>query len=160
MKNKLIPWKKRDLQLEPQWDEHPFDMLHREVNALFNNFFQSPELLSKPFGSASGFEVSETDEKIRVKAELPGLEEKDIQISVQENVLTIRGEHREEKKENKRKVHVSKMHYGSYSRTFPLPAEVDASNAKARLKHGVLTLDLPKTEQAKARSKRIPVSVD
>ena len=139
MKNKLIPWKKRDLQREPQWDEHPFDMLHREVNDLFDNFFRGSRTLAKPFGSTSGFEISETDDGIRV---------------------TIRGEHREEKKEKKRKVHVSELRYGSYCRSFPLPAEVDASKAKARFKRGVLTLDLPKTEQAKARRRRIPVSAD
>lgn len=160
MKNKLIPWKKRDLQHEPQWDKHPFDMLHREVNELFDNFFRGSGQLADSFGSASGFELSETDDEIRVKAELPGLDEKDIQISVQENVLSITGEHREEKNNKKRKVHVSEMRYGRYSRTVPLPAEVDVAKAKAKFKRGVLTLDLPKTEPAKAMRRRIPVNAE
>lgn len=162
MKNKLILWKKRDRQRdrqrEPQWDAHPVSMLHREVNELFDNFFKRPGQLTTPFGSTTGFELSETDDEIRVKADFPGLDEKDIQISLEGSMLTIRGEHREEKEEKMRKYHVSKMSYGSCCRSVPLPAEVDATKAKAKFKRGVLTLDLPKTEQAKTERKRIPVS--
>lgn len=158
MINKLVPWKKSGLQREDGWNDHPLDRLHREVNVLFDSFFQRPGYFVDRVGASSGLEVSETDDEIRVKAELPGLDEKDIGVSIQENVLTIRGEHREEMREKKRKYHLSEMHYGSCSRTIPLPAEVDAGRAAARFKRGVLTLTLPKTEQAKAARRRIPVT--
>lgn len=156
MKNKLIPWKKGEVRHEPQWEDQPFRMLHQEVNGLFENLLRGPGRLERR-PAKTGLEVSETDDEIRVKAELPGMDEKDIQVSVQENALIIRGEHREETEEKKRRYHVSEMHYGSFSRTIPLPAEVDAAKAQARFKRGVLTLTLPKTEQAKAASRQIPV---
>lgn len=156
MKNKLVPWKKREVRHEPQWDDHPFHMLHQEINDRFEHLLHGPGRLQRRPGNP-GLEVSETDAEIRVKAELPGMDEKDIQVSVQENMLTIRGEHREEKEEKKRRYHVSEMHYGSYSRTIPLPSEVDAGKARARFKRGVLTLTLPKTEEAKTATRQIPV---
>lgn len=76
------------------------------------------------------------------------------------NKLIARHRNNEQKETKKRNYHVSEMSYGGYRRTIPLPAEVDAGKAKARFKRGVLTLNMPKTERAKAARKRIPVSVD
>ena len=84
----------------------------------------------------------------------------DIHVAIEEDVLTIRGERKEQKETKKRNFHVSEMSYGGYSRAISLPAEVDAAQAKAKFKRGVLTLDLPKTERAKAARKRIPVRSD
>jgi HSP20 family protein len=160
MKDKLIPWRKGALERDDSRDENPLDMLHREVNRLFETYFHGGSRLGRRMELSAGFELSEADDEIQVKVELPGMDEKDIQVTLDEDMLTIRGERKEQKETKKRNVHVSEMSYGGYSRTVPLPAEVDAGKARARFKRGVLTLNLPKTEPARARRKQIPVSAD
>ena len=152
MKDKLVPWKK--------YDEHPFELLHREIDDLFDTYYRGFGKHPRKFGYSSGFEVSETDDEIRIKAELPGMGEKDIEVSIDENNLTIRGKHEERREEKKRNYHVSEMSHGSFFRSFPLSAAVDREKATGKFKHGVLTLTLPKTEQAKAERKRIPISTE
>jgi HSP20 family protein len=153
----MIPWQEHSLRQDAQWNEHPFDTLLREVNELFDAYRGSPRNRLRRAASA-GWELSETADEIRVKAELPGVDKKGLQVTVEENVLTIHGEYKKEKETKKRNYHVSEMNYGGYHRTVPLPAEVDAAKARARFKHGVLTLDLPKTERGKSTGKRIPAS--
>lgn len=160
MKNKLVPWKKREAALGFRRNEHPFDLLHREIDELFESYFRGFGNLDRRFTEPAGFEVSETDEEIRVKAELPGMDEKDIDISIDENVLTIRAERKDEREEKKRNYQVSEMSYGSFQRSLPLNMAVDRDRAKAKFKRGVLTLTLPKTEHAKAERKQIPVSTE
>jgi len=158
MKDKLIPWKTRDA-LPDRWrGEDPFDLLHREINELFDGYYRGFGNLGRRMAGSAGFELSETDEEIRVKAELPGMDEKDIAVELEEDMLVIRGERKEEKETNKRSYHVSEIHYGGFHRAIPLPAKVDREKAKAKFKRGVLTLTLPKTGEAKADRKRIPVS--
>ncbi|VGO16476.1 Spore protein SP21 [Pontiella desulfatans] len=152
MKDKLVPWKKRD--------EHPFDLLHREINDLFDVYYHGFGGRARRFAGDTGYEVSETDDEIRVKAELPGMEEKDIEVTIDEEVLTIRGERQEQHEEKKRNYRVSEMSHGSFFRSFPLRVAIDRNKVKAKFKRGVLTLTLPKTEQAKTASKRIPISTD
>jgi HSP20 family protein len=158
MKNNLVPWKKHGMTLRRGHNEHPFDLLHREINDLFETYYQWGGRNGRPAPGSDGFELSETDDEIRVKAELPGMNEKDIEISIDENTLTIRGERKEQNEEKKRNYHVSEMSYGSFHRSFQLPVEVDGGKASAKFKRGVLTLTLPKTEKAKANRKHIPVS--
>lgn len=160
MKDKLIPWRKREESLGMERAEHPFDMLHREINDLFDGYYRGFGGLGRRFATAPGFEVSETDDEIRIKAELPGMDENDIEVSLDENVLTIHAERKDEHEEKKRSYQVSEMSYGRFQRSVPLQAAVDREKAKAKFKRGVLTLTLPKTDQAKAERKSIPISVD
>ncbi len=160
MKDKLVPWKKRSALPERWRTEDPFEVLHREINELFDGYYRGFGGLGRRMAGSAGFELSETDEAIRVKAELPGMDEKDITVEVEENMLVIRGERREEKETEKRSYHVSEMRYGGYHRTIPLPARVDREKAQASFRRGVLTLTLPKTEEAKIERKRIPVSME
>jgi HSP20 family protein len=160
MKNKLVPWKKRDESLSWGRGDHPFDRLYREIDDLLEGYYRGFGNRGLRRAGETGFEVSETDDEICVKAELPGMDEKDIDVSLDENVLTIRAERKDERKEKKRDYQISEMSYGSYQRSFPLLAEVDRDKATARFRRGVLTLTLPKTEQAKADRKRIPISTD
>jgi len=102
MKDKLVPWKKRDVSLRREHEEHPFDLLHREINDLFDTYYHGFGNHGLRFAGSAGFEVSETDDEIRVKAELPGMDEKDIDVSLDENVLTIRAERKDEREEKKR----------------------------------------------------------
>jgi len=160
MKDKLVSLKKRGMSLRREHGEHSFDLLLREINDLFDTYYCGfGKHRLRPAGPV-GFEVSETDDEIRVKAELPGMDEKDIEISLDENVLTIRAERKDEHEEKKRKYQVSEMSYGSIQRSFPLDAPVDRDKVKAKLKRGVLMLTLPKTEQAKSERKKIPISTE
>lgn len=158
MKAQLIPWRKRSMRQHPQWDEDPFDMLHREVNDLFDIYFHGGGRPGSRTVGSAGFELSETDDEIRVKAELPGLDEKDIRVSLEEDTLTICGEHREQRESKKRNYHVSEMARGTFSRSIQLPAQIDCEKAEAKFRHGVLTLTLPKAECSEVLHKRIPVS--
>lgn len=157
LKNKLIPWRRQGALSRVEHTEHSLDWLHREINELFDAF---------PLGfgrsgwwdrSSSGFEVSETDDEVRIRAELPGMDKKDIHITLDENVLTLRGERHEQHEEKKRSYQVSSMSHGSFYRSIPLPVEVDRDKVKAKFKRGILTLTLPKAEGGGAERRRIPV---
>ena len=103
-------------------------------------------------------DISETDEEFRVTAELPGLEEKDFEVSLEGDVLTIKGEKKvahEEKREGYTHVETSS---GSFQRAFRLPLEVDPDAVKAEFKNGVLTVTLPKPEEAVERPHTIPIT--
>jgi HSP20 family protein len=160
MKNSLIPWKKQEPEAGLEWNKNPFELLHREIDDLFSSAFEIWPVNRRRATRDYGFELSETDDEIRVKAELPGIDEKDIQVLLEEDMLTIRGERHEQHEEKKRNVHISEMSHGSFHRSFPLRTAIDRDKVNARFKRGVLTLTLPKTAQAKAESRRIPISTD
>lgn len=161
MRNRMLSRRRpSDLMMRMERDENPFDVLHREIDELFDSYYRGIGRHGRWNELESGFEVSETDEEICVKAEMPGIEEKDIEITLDENVLTIHGERHEEREEKRRNYQFSEMHHGSFHRSFPLRVAVDRSQASAQFKRGVLTLTLPKTERAKAERKRIPISTD
>jgi len=159
MKDKLMPWRKHEALPDDRWNKDPFDVLHREINELFEGFYRGFGEHRRTAGAA-GFELSETDDEIRIKAELPGMDEEDITVEIEEDMLVIRGERKREKETKKRNYHVSEMSYGVYRRTVPLPADVDREKARAGFKRGVLTLTLPKTGQSRAGRKRIRVSAE
>jgi len=102
-------------------------------------------------------DVVETADAVDVTAELPGLEDKDVELSVRENVLTISGEKRaeHEQKDEKRNIFYAERSFGRFERSLTLPAYVDAEKATATFKNGVLTIHLPKVEQHKSRTIRI-----
>jgi HSP20 family protein len=101
-------------------------------------------------------EVVETDKDIRIAAELPGMDEKDVEVSVSDDVLTIRGEKRAEIDDKER--HFSERYYGRFERRIPLPFEVEDDRAEASFENGVLTVTLPKSPEAEAKTKRIAIS--
>ncbi|RMH60126.1 MAG: Hsp20/alpha crystallin family protein [Zetaproteobacteria bacterium] len=97
-------------------------------------------------------DIRETDDELRVLAELPGIEKKDVHVEVREGVLTISGERRYEKDVKEENVHRSERAYGRFSRSFVLPAQVDADKVEARMRNGVLEVRLPKVESAKPKA--------
>jgi len=99
--------------------------------------------------------VTETDKEIEITAELPGLEEKDVQINVADNVLTIRGEKKAEKEEKDKNYRLIERSYGSFERSLELPAGVNADAIKASIAKGVLKVTVPKP--APAQSKKVEV---
>src|ERR1041384_362722 len=102
-------------------------------------------------------DVKETDKEIRVTAELPGMEQKDIEVTFIDGGLTIKGEKREEQEEEKGDWYHSERRWGAFERMIPLPADIDLNKAKAWFKKGVLKVTLPKSEQARSNRKTIPV---
>ncbi|ACL59720.1 Hsp20/alpha crystallin family protein [Methylobacterium nodulans] len=143
----------------------PFLSLHREMNRLFDDVFRDVGLPASG-GQATGgghfinahMNVSETDKEIRITAELPGVTDKDIDVSLDDDVLTIRGEKRFEQSKGgeKENFHFVERSYGTFQRSLRLPFPVDAEQVKASFENGVLMITLPKTAQQE-RSRRIQV---
>jgi HSP20 family protein len=102
-------------------------------------------------------DVTETDTELCITAELPGMEEKDVEIELSGSQLTVRGEKKEEREETKKDYHVSERRYGSFRRTLQVPDTIDAEKISAEMKNGVLTVVLPKTEEAKSKARKISV---
>lgn len=115
----------------------------------FDRFFGDFTLPSLMFEDAEwtpAFDVSETDNELIIKAEVPGMDKKDINITVSDGMLTIKGEKKHEKKEENEHYHRVETHYGAFSRTLRLPTEVEADKVDATYKDGVLNVTLPKSE--------------
>jgi len=151
------------MQTRQEW-ELPFASLQREMNRLFDNFFGglSPfPRASLERGSAESFipriDVSETDKEIKVSAELPGMDENDIDVSLTKDTLTIRGEKKEEKEDKGKNYYRMECSYGSFSRNIPLPAEVSTDKVEATFKKGILYVTLPKTVSAIEKTKKVPI---
>jgi len=102
-------------------------------------------------------DVTETDKAFEIAAELPGMEEKNIEVSVSDGVLTIKGEKQEDKEEKKKDYYLSERTYGSFQRSFEVPKGVDLDKIEASFKKGVLTVTLPKTAEAQKAEKKIAV---
>ena len=136
----LIRWRKgEDLGLT---------QMRREMDRFFDRFSES-----WPFRGVSetgrwmpSMDVSETDKELVVRAELPGMDPKEIDISLSGKVLTIKGERKNEREEKKENFHMLERSSGSFSRTLQLPVEVKADKVKADYKDGILSISMPKTE--------------
>jgi HSP20 family protein len=128
--------------------------LHREIDRLFSEFAQG----LGPNGSQSiipNIDISETNEAIEVSAEMPGLERKDVEISVDDDTLTIRGEKKVEEGQNDKNVQHSERSYGVFLRVLQLPPGIDPSSIQATMSKGVLKVTIPKP--AKSEPKKIEV---
>ncbi|MBX3028278.1 Hsp20/alpha crystallin family protein [bacterium] len=130
----------------------PFAALRREMNELFEGFFPS----SGDNGGVGEFmpriDVKETDGEVRVSAELPGIDEKEVEISVDGDLLTIKGEKKEEKEEKGEEYYRLERSYGSFRRSVTLPCPVDVDKATASAAKGVFTVVLPKSAAAKKKT--------
>ncbi|MFP4502667.1 MAG: Hsp20/alpha crystallin family protein [Candidatus Hydrogenedentota bacterium] len=102
-------------------------------------------------------DVEETDDEVRVSAELPGLEEKDFHVELDGQRLLLHGEKNASREEKKRNYYYAESAYGAFFRAVPLPCDVDRDKTRAQYKHGVLTVTMPKTEEAKARRLQVEV---
>ena len=121
------------------------------------DFFGGGEFFGKTGAIAPRVDVTEDNNAYEITAEMPGVEEKDIEVSVREDRLTLRGEKKGEKEEKKKDYHMTERSYGSFERSFRLPGNVDAENIKADFAKGVLTVTLPKTAEAKAKERKIAI---
>jgi len=136
---------------------HPIVALHQEMNRLFDRFWRDFSLPG--FASAGSWpqvELLETDTEIKVEAELPGLDEKDIELTLSNGVLAIRGEKRSETEDKNR--HLSERFYGRFERQISLPVGVQEDKVAASFRKGVLSVILPKAPEAAEKAKRIAIN--
>ena len=151
---------------------HPFASLRREIDRLFDDFdrgvwaspFRRSAFDVEPFWrreltwqAAPAVDITESDKAYEITAELPGMDEKNIEVKLANGGLTIKGEKSEEKEEKKKDYYLHERHFGSFERCFRLPDGVDAEKIEATFKKGVLTVTLPKTAEAQKAEKKIAV---
>jgi HSP20 family protein len=146
----------------------PFQALRNEIDQIFDDFgsgfwnrpFRSLARLERDLSksiSSPAVDVAENDKAYEITAELPGLDEKNIDIKLDKGGLTIKGEKREETEEKKKDYYVSERRYGAFERYFALPDGINADKIEATFKNGVLKVLLPKTEEAQKPAKTINV---
>jgi HSP20 family protein len=163
----IIPWRGKDAEIKSgdASSQSAIAHFHSEVDRLFERFFGEPfwgGRLSEGLRSwgSTGYpalDVSEQEDAITVRAEVPGVDPKDLDISVSGDVLVLSGEKKEESEQRGDSFYHSERSFGSFRRTIALPATVDREKMSAGYDKGVLTIRLAKSEKAVA--KRIPVSV-
>jgi HSP20 family protein len=158
----LIPWSRGDRERSPATRSDslsPMVSLHREMNRLFDDVFRGFDD-SRLWGSRGAWpsvEVEETEKEYRISAELPGLEERDVEVLLQDGLLTVRGEKKLETEAQNRSY--SERFYGRFERQITLDRDVDDGAVNATFKNGVLTVTVPKNARAVERTKRIPINV-
>jgi HSP20 family protein len=140
-----------------------FDDMENRVNKLLDGMLTTPfnaDVGAETIGWTPATEMSETPTELSLTAELPGLDKKDVDISVDDGVLTIRGTKTQERTEGKENTqyYVWERSYGTFERSFTLPRTVDASKISAEFEKGVLKVKMPKSEEAKAKGRKIEIA--
>jgi HSP20 family protein len=159
----LVPFTKKSVPVKRD-RENPFALLRHDMDTLFDDFFRGFEM--EPFfGSHSvsyspKVDIIESDREIRVSAELPGMNEKDIDISLNHDSLTIKGEKREEKEDKGKDYYRMERSYGSFCRSIPLPVEIETDKVNAHYRKGILTIKIPKSAKTIEEKKKIAVKVE
>ena len=152
---------------------HPFDSLRREIDRLFDDFGfgrRGSPLRARSSAEADPFwrteiswakapavDVAETDKAYEVTAELPGMDESNIEVKLADDVLTIKGEKKEEKEEKGKDYVLSERRWGSFQRSFRVPTSIDEEKIEATFSNGVLTILLPKSAEAQKAEKTIDI---
>ena len=162
----MMPWRHgKHVPVRRVDTENAFEALQRRIDRMFEDFRHGLDFdtLAAPFGEEGGFEhslprvdVAETDDEVQVTADLPGMEEKDIEVTLSDHSVTIRGEKTTESEE-KKSYYLKERTYGSFHRIVPLPEGADLDKAKAVFKKGVLTVTIPKTAEAKSSVRKVAV---
>ncbi len=132
-------------------------LLHRSIDDLLEDFFGGSSVQRQEGVISPRFEVSETDDSVVVEAELPGMDEKDVQVTLENDILTIKGEKKKEEETKKKNYYVSERSYGSFQRSLRLGSGVDAEKVSASFKKGVLTVTVPKSEPEKSKTRTIDI---
>lgn len=141
----LIPWARKDHAPEPKTDdENSISSLQREMNRVFDSFWARAGDLDWPWaGGEAKSDMVETNDCVEVSIELPGMDMSDIEVTVTDDTLTVKGEKKVERQEEKKGYYLSERSYGAIYRMIPLPSGVDGEKAEASFKNGVLTVKLP-----------------
>ncbi|MBN2143445.1 MAG: Hsp20/alpha crystallin family protein [Candidatus Aureabacteria bacterium] len=168
MLKNILPWKRKENQLKRYQDGDIFSDFHRRFNELFDQFFdetgkgfQMPSLWKEEdnWFQTPDIDVSENSCELKVEANLPGLDEKDIQVNLDGDRLIIKAEKCEEKEDKDSKYHLSERRCGKFQRVIPIREDVvDRDKIKAELKKGVLRITLPKLPGRETQTKKIAIS--
>jgi HSP20 family protein len=168
-----LPVKTEEKKPDRPTEWRPFESLRREIDRVFDDFQVGPWRF--PFGrnvfdvtpfwrgadvtwaKAPAVDVVDKDKAYEITAELPGMDESNIDVKYANGTLTIKGEKKDEKEEKKKDYYLSERHYGSFQRSFGVPDGVDADKIEANFKNGVLTVTLPKTAEAQKSEKKIAI---
>lgn len=164
----LVPWRwggLRRAQGEQGFDTWRSEMeaLHRNLDRVFEDMWNggfAGAALPDFFGGKDvtpRLDVSEDEKSVHVTAELPGMDEKDVAVTLTDRVLTIRGEKKEEKESKEKDVTRRERVYGSFRRSIEIPTDIDIGKIEAKFRNGVLTIELPRTKEAQQKVKQIPV---
>lgn len=145
----------------------PFRGFQGEMNRLFDDFFEGFSMMPSLYGAegqsamfSPGVDLSETDKDVVITVELPGMDKNDVSVEMDDEAITISGEKKEEREDKNRNWHFREQSYGKFRRVLPLPAAVNGDKAKASFKKGLLTVTVPKKEEAKVNRKTIDISTD
>ena len=135
-----------------------FERMRREMDRLWDSFFERrPTKIEEQGEFLPALDLAETDNELVVKCEVPGLEPKDIVISLSDGMLTIKGEKKQEREEKEADYHLVERSYGAFTRSIQLPKEVQGDKINASYKNGILKVTLPKSEEAKKKEIKIKV---
>lgn len=146
------------MKLVPRRPWQELRSIKEELDNLFERLFGREEVaVRKEFAPFPAVDMEETEDEFIVKAELPGMDRKDIQVELVGNNLVIKGEKRRETEERRGDYHRAERYYGTFYRSIPLPLEVAMDKIRARYRDGVLEVVLPKSEEAKRRTVRVKV---
>ncbi len=161
----LIPWRREEgqegLGSLPGSEMHPLLSFHREMNRMFDDLMSRFDMPMGSFGRRAGWswpniELAETASGVKVTAEIPGMEQKDVEVMLDGDVLVLSGEKKSEETDENRRF--SERFYGRFERRIQLPFEVDEEKTEAKFANGVLTVTLPKSPRAQARARKIQVN--
>jgi HSP20 family protein len=151
----ILPFADKRNQIAPP-DVAPFASLQREIDRVFADFTRGWPTL-KDVDLTPRIDVTEKDATIRITAELPGLEEKDVEVTLADDVLMIKGEKKAETEQKDEKRHLIERSYGTFSRSLQLPAGTRPEAIKASMANGVLTITVPKPAEEKPEAKKIKI---
>lgn len=157
----LVLWNKKNSDSIKRDSFDLFDSFQREVDRVFGEFgsFSKPFFGRDTFGSFSPkVDVSENEKSINISAELPGMEEKDIEVILQDQILTIKGEKKNNVVDKENESYRTERRYGSFQRSLRVPDEIEADSITASFKNGVLNVLLPKSEKAQEKVRQIEVT--
>ena len=164
MNTTILPLRRRGNSMPARREnDSPVMAIQNEMNRMFDQFFNDPFAIL-PIASARNIsdfmpriDVSETDADMKVTAELPGMEEKDVQLSLEDDALVISGEKKNDVEEKGKNFHRVERSYGSFQRVIPLVSEIQADKVEAVFRNGVLTITLPKTPAATHKTRKIEI---
>lgn len=140
-----------------RWEPmHEMMTLREAMDRLFDDAFTRP-ISASAFSGMPAIDLYQDENEVVVKASLPGLKAEDVQISVSNGVLTLRGEFKQDEEKKDKKYHLREQRYGSFERSISLPSDVQTEKSKAEFKDGILTITLPKSEEVKPKTISIKV---
>ncbi len=160
-----VPVKTTPTSYPDLFDWHPLETLRRQINSMFNDLpirraaheFEPFERFFSGLPAAPAVEIVEKEKEFAIAAELPGLDEKNVEVKLANGTLTISGEKKDEREQKEKDYYFSERRYGSFKRSFRVPEGVDVEKIEASFAKGVLTIHLPKTAEAQKPEKKIDI---